>query len=96
MRWNIDEIDLTQFPADLFQPALDNWKQILKLPPYMKKSWIKSMQEEGLQHFRKGTFKIEKRGEGEEMIGVTEKFRAKQKQDENLEKCKSCWCLRGD
>ena len=38
MRWNIDEIDLTQFPADLFQPAPDNWKQILKLPPYMKKA----------------------------------------------------------
>ena len=42
------------------------------------------MQEEGLQHFRKVTFKIEKRGEGEEMVGVTAKFRAKQKQDKNL------------
>ena len=62
----------------------------------MKKAWIKSMQEEGLQHFRKGTFKIEKRGESEEMVGVTAKFRAKQKQDGNLEKCKLRWCLRGD
>ena len=42
------------------------------------------MQEERLQYFRKGTFKIEKRGEGEEMVGVTAKFRTKQKQDGNL------------
>ena len=62
----------------------------------MKKAWIKSMQEEGLQHFRKSTFKIKKLGEGEEMVGVTAKFRAKKKQDGNLEKCKSRWCLRGD
>ena len=34
--------DVSGLDADLFQPTPTNWKQILSLPPHMKKHWSKS------------------------------------------------------
>ena len=93
---DVDEIDLSKFPGDLFQPEPTTWRQISKLPPHLAKCWIKAAKDEMRTQVRMGTFSIEPRPAGAEMVGVTLKMRAKQKADGFLDKLKARLCLRGD
>ena len=42
----LDEIKISELHEDLFQPAPEHWKQILKLPPHLRKVWSKNFIEE--------------------------------------------------
>ena len=48
----LDEIKISDLHGDLFQPAPDHWKQIINLPPHLKKVWSKSFLEEWKLHLK--------------------------------------------
>ena len=88
-----DEIDLSKFPGDLFQPEPTTWKQISKLPPHLAKCWIKATKDEIRTQVLMGTFRIKPRPTGGEMVCVTLKLLAKQAAGGFLDKLKACLCL---
>ena len=90
---DVDEIDLSKFPGDLFQPEPTTWKQISKLPPHLAKCWIKATKDEIRTQVLMGTFRIKPRPTGVEMVCVTLKLLAKQTAGGFLDKLKACLCL---
>ena len=91
---NVD--DVSGMEADMFQPTPTHWKQILALPPHLKKHWKVSFKKELSIIIDKGTFRKEEKPDEEPVIPVTAKFRNKLKSDGSVDKLKSRICLRGD
>jgi hypothetical protein len=91
-----NSIDTTQMNPNELLPAPDNWKQIMKLPPHIKKVWIKSFVTEIKELLRKGTVERETPNEDDPIIPVTAKHRVKLTSDGLVEKLKTRIALRGD
>ena len=92
----VEDIDFSKLEGDLFQPAPEHWKQIMKLPPHLKKVWTKSFIDEIKLHMKMGTFKIDNKPEDTEIVPVTVKFRTKLQSNGKVDKLKTRMCLRGD
>ena len=82
----VEDIDFSKLDGDLFQPAPEHWKQIMKLPPHLKKVWTKSFIDEIKLHMKMGTFKIDNKPADTEIVPVTVKFRM-------LRQNHFMWCL---
>ena len=89
-------IDITKINPELLLPAPDNWKQVLKLPPHIKKLWITSFVKELKELIKKGTVEHEAPNDDDPIIPVTAKHRVKLTSDGLVEKLKTRIALRGD
>ena len=87
---------ITGLDPDIFQPAPQTWKQILTLPPHLKKHWVKSWKAELSTIIKMGTFAHVDGPIDDPIIPVTMKMRIKLKSDGTIDKLKARCCLRGD
>jgi hypothetical protein len=88
--------DAADMDPNLFLPAPNTWKEIMKLPPHIMKFWKESLLKELKELIKKGTFIHETPKPDDPIIPVTAKFRVKLTQDGTVEKLKSRIALRGD
>jgi hypothetical protein len=91
-----NSIDITNMDPSSLLPAPENWKQVLKLPPHIKRLWILSFVKELKELIKKDTVIHDTPNDDDPIIPVTAKQRVKLNSDGSVEKLKTRIALRGD
>jgi hypothetical protein len=91
-----NSIDITNMDPSSLLLAPENWKQVLKLPPHIKRLWILSFVKELKELIKKDTVVHDTPNDDDPIIPVTAKHRVKLNSDGSVEKLKTRIALRGD
>jgi hypothetical protein len=91
-----NSVDITNMDPSSLLPAPENWKQVLKLPPHIKRLWILSFVKELKKLIKKDTATHDTPNDDDPIIPVTAKHRVKLNSDGSVEKLKTRIAVRGD